>query len=194
MSDKPTDYGREVRDTIVKSSLTGVAATVLAVTIFSPAGFGGMIGNSLASGFGLGTNASSSPDDNPYANLPAYPAPLSQEELTEIRGQLARTAASLEITRAATEARIDHIRNIALAEGVVTFAPMAYEPAPLRLTMSEPAPAPVTAAEPVQVAEPAPAAEPVEQAAAVPVNYSVADANRDSHLELADLMLAYVDQ
>ena len=38
------DYGREVRDTIVKSGLTGVAATMLAVTIFSPAGFGGMIG------------------------------------------------------------------------------------------------------------------------------------------------------
>mgnify|MGYP000865863612 CR=1 FL=1 len=42
-------FEREVRDTVVKSGLTGVAATVLAVTIFSPAGFGGMIGTSLAS-------------------------------------------------------------------------------------------------------------------------------------------------
>ena len=48
MSDKPTDYSREVRDTVVKSGLTGVAATVLAVTIFSPAGFGGYLGARFA--------------------------------------------------------------------------------------------------------------------------------------------------
>ena len=44
MSERESDYGREVRDTIIKSSLTGVAATVMAVTVFSPAGLGGMIG------------------------------------------------------------------------------------------------------------------------------------------------------
>jgi hypothetical protein len=101
MSDKPTDFGREVRDTVVKSGLGGVAATVLAVTIFSPAGFGGLIGTSLASGFGGDSNASSAED--PYANLPAFPAPLSSTELENIRSELARTTASLEITRAATD-------------------------------------------------------------------------------------------
>ena len=50
-------FEREVRDTVVKSGLTGVAATVLAVTIFSPAGFGGMIGTSLASSFGNDASA-----------------------------------------------------------------------------------------------------------------------------------------
>lgn len=179
MSDKPTDYGREVRDTIVKSSLTGVAATVLAVTIFSPAGFGGMIGSSLASGFGLDSNAASS-DENPYANLPAYPAPLSQDELTEIRGQLARTAASLEITRAATEARIEHIRSIALTQGAVTFAPMPAYPVQLRVTtMSEPAVNPA----------------PVEAAVAPVISYAAAGAAaeqpRDPNLELAELMFAH---
>ena len=57
MSEKVGGFEREVRDTIVKSGLTGVAATVLAVTIFSPAGLGGMIGTSLASGFGQDPNA-----------------------------------------------------------------------------------------------------------------------------------------
>src|SRR5690606_27627224 len=51
MSEKPS-FEREVRDTVVKSSLTGVAATVLAVTVFSPAGLGGIVGTSMASGFG----------------------------------------------------------------------------------------------------------------------------------------------
>src|SRR5687768_12123733 len=108
MAGQPSDYGRGVRDGVVKSGLTGVAASILAVAAFSPAGFGGMIGASLASGFGLDSNASAA--DNPYANLPAYPAPLTQAELSQIRGQLVSTAAQLEITRAATDAKIEHVR------------------------------------------------------------------------------------
>lgn len=122
MSDKPTDFGREVRDTVVKSGLGGVAATVLAVTIFSPAGFGGFIGTSLASGFGGDANAASAED--PYANLPAFPAPLSTQELDNIRSELARTTASLEITRAATDGKIEYIRSIA-DSGAVSFTPMS---------------------------------------------------------------------
>lgn len=181
MAGQPTDYGREVRDTIVKSSLTGVAATVLAVTAFSPAGFGGMIGTSLASGFGLDGSSANAADD-PYAVLPAYPAPLSQDELSEIRGQLARTTASLEITRAATEAKIEYIRSIALTDREATFAPIpqTQQVAALRLTMSEPveaAPAPV-------------------QAAVAPVSYSMGNAAggenyRDPNMELAELLLAH---
>lgn len=180
MSEKPVDYGREVRDTVVKSSLTGVAATVLAVTVFSPAGFGGIIGTSLASSFGGEANASHA-DDNAYANLPAFPAPLSQAELTTIHSQLARTTASLEFTRAATQERIDHIRAIALTERDMTpMRQTASVGEGLRLTMSEPEPF---------VATSVPMPAPLEQVTAV----SYSDANtayRDPHLELAELLLA----
>lgn len=178
MSDKSADYGREVRDTVLKSGLTGVAATVLAVTIFSPAGFSGMIGTSLASGFGGDANASSIED--PYASLPAFPAPLSMVELETIRSQLARTTASLEITRAATEDRIQHIRSIALTNGAVTFAPMpavSQVGAGLRPTTSMD----VAFASPIQVSTTA-------------VSYISADVEPvqyvDPHLELAELLLS----
>jgi len=175
MSDKPVDYGREVRDTIVKSSLTGVAATALAVTIFSPAGFGGLIGTSLASNFGLEPNAAAA--DDTYARLPAFPAPLSQTELDTIRGQLARTTASLEITRAATEERIEHIRSIALTDRTaVTFAPAPRAArAELRLDTSE------------AVEDEAP----VESFIAMPVNYEPQAMIVDRDLELAELMITY---
>ncbi|WP_395645252.1 hypothetical protein [Terricaulis sp.] len=120
--DVPVGYAREVRDTVIKSSLTGVAATALVVTIFSPAGLGGMIGTSVASGLGLDNSANAASADA-YANLPPYPAPLSATELSDIRGQLASTAASLEITKAATESRIEYIRSIADA-GDSRAAPM----------------------------------------------------------------------
>jgi hypothetical protein len=177
MSEKPADYGREVRDTVVKSSLTGVAATVLAVTVFSPAGFGGIIGTSLASGVG----ASTADADDPYANLPAFPAPLSQAELQNIHSQLARSTASLEITRAATEERIEHIRSIALSDGVGQAAPaQAAEASGLRLAMSEPEAF-------VPAAAPAPAQLDVTF---TPVSYTANDAApRDANLELAELLL-----
>lgn len=193
MAGQPSNYEREVRDTIVKSSLTGVAAAALAVTCISPAGFGGMIGETLASNFGFDSTASAA--DNPYANLPAYPAPLSQTELSHIRGQLASTVASLEITRAATDDKIEHVRQLAMGDGLVTFTPTrapvraAAAPEALRLSLSEPssfADAPVEA----YVIE-----APVE-ATATPVSYSGPSFEqsvpyRDPHLELADLILAH---
>lgn len=188
MSDKPADYGREVRDTVVKSSLTGVAATVLAVTVFSPAGFGGLIGTSLASGFGIDSNASQA--DDPYASLPPYPSPLTTEELADIQDQLARTTVSLEITRAATEAKIEYIRSIAVSGDLVTFPAMpqtAHVGAGLRLRTSEPetfaAAAPASAR--VEAAPVAAEATPVSYGSADPSNY------RDPYLELADLLLAH---
>ncbi|MBX9747191.1 MAG: hypothetical protein K2X34_09835 [Hyphomonadaceae bacterium] len=178
MSDKPADYGREVRDTVVKSGLTGVAATVLAVTIFSPAGFGGLIGTSLASGFGA--DSSSAASEDPYASLPAFPAPLTAIELETIRGQLARTTASLEITRAATDDKIEYIR--AIADGAVSFTPMpvvSQVGVGLRPTTS------------VDVAFAAPA--PIETGTTA-VSYLPADIEPvqyvDPHLELADLLLS----
>ncbi|HEX8903132.1 hypothetical protein [Vitreimonas sp.] len=179
-------FGDEARDTIVKSSLTGVAATMLAVTIFSPAGFGGMIG--VSSAFGGGADATSNSDD-PYAVLPAYPAPLSGAELDAIQAELARSAVSLEITRAATDERIESLRSLAMDDGLVTFAPTyaaaAPTPAPareqLRLTLSEPA----------SVEAPAP-----ETITAMPISYGGANMDqsvpyRDPHLELAELFLAH---
>ncbi len=170
MDRTPRTFEEEVRETVVKSSLTGVAATVLAVTVFSPAGLGGMIGTSLASGFALDPNMSNA-DANVFARLPAYPTPLTAEELSDIHARLARTSASLEITRAATDAKIERMRSLALADGVSLFAiappAVAASDAGLRLTMSEPE----------QTAAPSAPAAPV--------------ATRDEYLELAELMLAH---
>jgi hypothetical protein len=122
MAKKHADASAEIRDTVVKSSLTGVAASVIAVTLASPAGFGGVIGTSIASSFGA--DSANATTDEVYASLPAYPSPLSATELSDIRGQLARTTASLEITRAATNDSIERIRSIAMSEGVASFAPV----------------------------------------------------------------------
>lgn len=121
--DYPYDGGfaREVRDIVLKSSLTGVAATMMAVTVFSPAGFGGMIGTSLASGLGLDAKVSQA--DDVYANLPAYPTPLSVEEVAQIHNQLAGASSALELNRGATETAVSHVRVVALADGVAAFAP-----------------------------------------------------------------------
>jgi hypothetical protein len=189
MTEKPADYGREVRDTVVKSGLTGVAATVLAVTIFSPAGFGGMIGTSLASGFGLDTNSATA--DDPYASLPPYPAPLTAQELSDIHNRLAVTTASLEITRAATEAKIEYIRSIAVSGDAVTFAPVRQVRLDdgLRLRTSEPeiatAPAPLTPVVDTTL--------PPLEVTATPISFvgGVDPSYRDPHLELADLLLAH---
>jgi len=163
-------YGREVRDTIVKSGLTGVAAAVLAVTAFSPAGFGGVIGTSLASGFGI--DPVGAPADDPYANLPPYPSPLSAAEVSEIRDQLAFTAASLETTRAATEAKIEYIRSIA-DDTPATFAPLAH------VTM------------PVVVAQASAHAEPMIEEDAPSLAGRVDFAETDPNLELAALLFAH---
>lgn len=192
MAGQLSDYQREVRDTIVKSGLTGVAATVLAVSLVSPAGFGDWVGASLASGFGFDSTADTA--DNPYANLPAYPAPLTQEELSDIRGQLAATAASLELTRAADEAKIAHFRSLELNDSVVTFTPAprtAVAPdSSLRLTLSEPAS--LVNEAPVESYVMEAPAEAVSQAASYSGGgYDVSTPYRDPHLELADLLLAH---
>ena len=170
MAERP-DYSREVRDTIVKSSLTGVAATVIAVTAFSPAGFGGVIGTSVAAGLGLDRTARAS--DDPYAHLPPFTPPLSQNELTDIRGELARTAASLEITRAATEGKIEYVRGIAEHTGINTSMAGLRHVAQMTVTTTSLA------------APSVPAPAPQQTAAAVPA------AHRDGNLELASLLLAH---
>src|SRR5262249_23900288 len=54
-SDEFIDHNAETRDVIIKSGLSGVAATVLVVTMCSPGVLGGMIGTSLASSLGFGS-------------------------------------------------------------------------------------------------------------------------------------------
>ena len=163
MPEKYRDFRREARDTIVKSGLTGVAATVLAVTLSSPAGLGGMVGTSLASG-AVDPNAAS----DAYANLPPYPAPLTAAEVSEIRGQLAATAASLALTRAATDDVIAHMRTIA-SNSRGTTAPQAATVTPsLRVAFTE-----------------------VEESAAAPVSYAPVAEEADPNLELATLLFSY---
>lgn len=184
MSEHESEYGREVRDTIVKSSLTGVVATALVATVFSPAVLGGMVG--VAQGFGAGGPGAQAND--PYANLPPFPAPLSAEEVTTIRTQLERTAASLELTRAATEEKIEHIRSIAVAGNAVTFeaprvalnTPVTAEPVALRGTLAAPEP----------VAEPAPLPQPEHTASGAGGRQEILS-YREQHLEFADLLLSY---
>lgn len=177
-------YAREVRETVIKSALTGVAATALAVVAISPAGLGGFIGTSLASGFG--GNANIAPADDPYANLPAFPAPLTSSELDQIRGELARTSVALELTRAATEARIERVRAIAESDRASSFAPVdAVIPAPASLNSATVTPV-------VSIAPSAPAAE--LQPGLVPVDYAGGEGATDyqgSHQALADLMFAH---
>lgn len=175
---QPT-FSREVRDTVVKSGLTGVAATVLAVTAFSPAGFGGVIGTSLASGLGIDHGAAGS--DDPYARLAPMVAPLDATELDTIRGELARTSVSLEITRAATEGKIEFMRTIAEHQGLAAVAPMT------QVAQAEPSFAPVDAVQAASAPAPRPA-----PAVITPVSYTIGEPiERDVHLELAQLLLAH---
>jgi hypothetical protein len=192
MAGQVSNYQREVRDTILKSGLSGVAATALAITFFSPAGFGDWVGATFASSFGYDSTASDA--DNPYANLPAFPTPLSEAELSSIRGQLGSAQASLELTRAADEAKIEHFRSLELNDSVVTFTPAprraAVTPdASLRLTLSEPAS--ITNEAPVESYVMEPPAEASIQPASYSSGYDVATPYRDPHLELADLLLAH---
>lgn len=190
MAGEMSPFEREVRDTVVKYTASGVAVSIIAITAFSPSGFGDWVGQSFASSMGMDSTASA--ESNAYANLPAYPAPLSADELSQIRGQLASTAASLEITRAATDDKIEHVRQLASGNGLVTFAPTPHAPAStemsLRLTLSEPASFDEAPVESYVVAS---------SPEALPVVYSNSGvssspaAYRDPHLELADLLLAH---
>ena len=128
MIEPETEFAREVRETIVKSGLTGVAASVLAVAVFSPAALGGMIGVSVASGFGADTRNGV---EDPYANLPPFPAPLSAQEISDIRMQLSATAASLELARAATEAKIEEMRRLTVTPSIADAAPQLAVHAPV---------------------------------------------------------------
>jgi len=117
----PLPKGEDVRDTVVRSSLTGVAAAAIAVTIISPAGLGGLIGTSIASGVDT--------DDvlRPHDGAAAYPdlrTPLSQAEMNDISVRLADSVADLDRARLATDATIQQLRLLA-SDDVDAFAAAA---------------------------------------------------------------------
>jgi hypothetical protein len=195
MAGQLSKYDREVRDTVFKSSFTGVAATVIAVTAISPAGFGDWIGASLASNIGF--DASANAADNPYVSLPPFAPPMTEAELAAIHSQLASAQASLTLLREATDARIERARSLALTDGTVTFAPMpttVTRAAPdLRLTLSRPAGMEATASFSEAPVESYVAVAPQESVTPTPVSYGGGEAieYRDPHLELADLFFAH---
>jgi|GEM_PF-2290495 len=206
------DHAREVRETIVKSSLAGVGVTVLAVTLCSQAGLAGLIGTSAASAMG-GAGA-----NDPYAKLPPFPTLLTQGEVSDIRGQLASVAAAMEITRAATDEKIAYVHELAEHPGALSVtAPHRFAksmpvavvspPAPVAHVLSlaprmmTPAAAPMTlrGTEPASVAASVPAAPtaaapaPIEADASAPsvaidgAVFTPTRAVTGSHLELAAL-------
>lgn len=204
MAGEESPFEREVRDTVIKSSMTGIAATAIAITALSPAGFGNWIGASLASSFGVDSTAAAS--DNAYARLPAYPAPMTREEVNEIQSRLAADQVSMAIMRAATDDNIEQVRLVASSDGltapvrpVVAAAPEAN----LRLALSEPVSYVVNDEAPVEayvtetaVAQnasysAAAASTPVASAARGGSGFDASVPYRDPHLELADLLLAH---
>ncbi len=202
MSGEQSPFEREVRDTIVRSSFTGVAASVIAITAFSPAGFGDWIGASIASSFGIDSTASAGDGAfNVYAVLPAYPAPMTRAELNEIHSQLAASEASMIFVRAATDEKLEHVRALSQNEELAVVATRphvaAAPEANLRLALSEPVSYTNANEAPVEgyVAVTGPEAR-LSQAsftAPAPVGggYDASVPYRDPHLELADLLLAH---
>lgn len=121
----------EIR-TIVTYSLVGVASSVVAVVLASPAGLGGVVGTSIASSFG--SNAATAAEENVYARLPPFPAPVSQTELNNIRASLAVTAAAIDTAQVATDDQIERVRSIAASDGAL--AP-PQEQGPIEVTPSQ---------------------------------------------------------
>jgi hypothetical protein len=193
MAGQLSDHDREVRDTILKSSFTGVAATVIAVTALSPAGFGDWIGASLASNLRVDTSANAA--DNPYVDLPPFLAPLTQAELSAIRGQLASAEASLTLLRSATDTNIERVRALAMTDGIVSFAPtprVAWTApnADMQMAYSQTVSYEEAPVESYVAVAPAEARVTPASYSGAP-NYEGSIAERDPNLELAELLLAH---
>lgn len=207
-AETPVSFAQEARETIVKSGLSGVAATVLAVTIWSPAGLGGMIGTSLAS-----SNESSPTAANTVGRLAPFPAPISEVELSYIQTKLHQSGQSLRTMREATDASIAQIRAVARHEGIaaplglrgvvgrgmdVTDALIApaplVAPAPIVARVEHRAPvaeAPVAPAAPISVSYDAPLAQLGGGAVVTYIGGDEYNSAPDPNLELASLLLAF---
>jgi hypothetical protein len=208
-AETPVNHAREMRDTVIKSGLSGVAATVLAVTVWSPAGLGGMIGTSLASG-----TDSTSTTANTVGRLAPFPAPITEVELRDIQAKLRDSQASLRTLRAATNDEIAHIRAIARRSGLAASMGLRGPiGSGMDVTDALIAPAPLVAPAPIVAQSAAPEAAPAETVAAaalspITVSYDAPAAQRggavvtyiggdeyndapDPNMELASLLLAY---
>lgn len=97
--------GDDVCATVVKSGLTGVAATFLMAAVSSPAGLGGMIG--VAEGRNVDQASAEA------LNLPAMTRPLSTSEIATIERRLQHSSAEMDAMRLATDAEIQLMREIA---------------------------------------------------------------------------------
>lgn len=111
--DSSSNYEREQRSVVIRSSLTGVAATVVAVTMCSSAGLAGFVGNSAADSLdgAMSPDALSARDGGPA--FPEMRVPLSSAELAEIRSRLQSSGAELDHVRENTDAAIEMLRVIA---------------------------------------------------------------------------------
>jgi hypothetical protein len=112
-ADKMSQAETEIRETVVKSGLSGVAATFVAVTVCSPAGLGGFIGTGVANGLGgeLSTNTLRARDNG--LAFPEVRTPLSAADLTDIRTRLRDSASALDRVRRDTDDAIEMLREIA---------------------------------------------------------------------------------
>ncbi|MEJ0059343.1 MAG: hypothetical protein WDM79_07155 [Terricaulis sp.] len=110
--------GRELGFTIFKSGLSGAAVTVLAVALSSPAGLGGMIGSSFAGP----ADARDPIRGNDGVSFAPASTQLSAEEMTDIATRLEGTVEAIESARAATDAKIEHMRTIAAGQSMTSFA------------------------------------------------------------------------
>ena len=111
--ERASSYEAEQRSAIVKSSLTGVAATVVAVTMCSSAGLGGFVGASAANGLdtGMSPNNIRARDGGPA--FPDVRVPLTNAEISEIRSRLDDSGSTLDQVRRDTDAAIEMLRTIA---------------------------------------------------------------------------------
>ncbi|MDX2275840.1 MAG: hypothetical protein NW206_10355 [Hyphomonadaceae bacterium] len=203
-AETPVNHAQDVRDTIIKSGLSGVAATVLAVTIWSPAGLGGMVGTSMASG-----TDSSSPAADAVGRMAPFPAPITEVELEYIQTKLHQSGRSLRLMRESTDQAIAQIRAVAKRDGIA--APMGLRGvigSGMDVTDALVAPAPLVAptiaaqaerqpAQQIVAAAPAPLTvsynAPLASSGAV-VTYIGGDeynSTPDPNMELASLLLAY---
>lgn len=185
----PRQAGDDFRDIVLKSGFSGVAATVLVVTVCSPAGVGGMIGTSVAASLGFGAKPADS-----TLHFPRTPAPLSSAELQTIHDKLANANAQIADIRAATDTEIQHMRDIAGTTGVTLAAHIPVMPAPVdvlahRIALAAPATTRVASASPV--ASSTPVAERVISSAPSGASSAFLPADEsepyDPHLELAAL-------
>lgn len=170
-------HGEEVRDVVIKSSLSGVAVAVLTVAAWSPMGLGSMIGTSIASDSAGGA-------EDVTGLLAPYPSPVTEQERAEITTRLAESADALDRARTETDEAIAHVRLLATSDPAVVvaeFAPVAEPGALLAsadLGLREEASEEGEAAD-VQVAD--------RQAFG---DSGFASFDRDPHLEFAKLLFA----